>query len=114
MAETQLEVQEIIHKISRPQFNLKVSNQGEIDVQGDIASEDLQAILDSSYLRNSLYLEHQKELDRESNLMVIYIGLVFSTLVGLICFCALNQSPKYQNYRTYQHSYRIENHEFNG
>jgi hypothetical protein len=114
MEETQLEVQELIQKISRPSFNLKISNQGEIDVQGDIASEDLQAILDSSYLRNSLYLEHQKELDRESNLMVIYIGLVFSTLVGLICFCALNQSPKYQNYRTYQHSYRIENHEFNG
>ena len=114
MAETQLEVQEIIHKISRPQFNLKVSNQGEIDLQGDIASEDLQAILDSSYLRNTLYLEHQKQLDRESNLMVIYIGLIFSTLIGLICFCALNQSSKYQNYHTYQHSYRIENHEFNG
>jgi hypothetical protein len=111
MAETQLEVQEIIHKISRPQFNLKVSNQGEIDVQGDIASEDLQAILDSSYLRNSLYLEHQKQLDRESNLMVLYIGLIFSTLVGLICVCALNQSPKYTNY---QQSLGVRSHEFNG
>ena len=111
MENQQIEVQELIHKISRPSFNLKISNQGEIDVQGDIASEDLQAILDSSYLRNSLYLEHQKQLDRESNLMVLYIGIIFSTLVGLICFCALNQSPKYP---TYQHSYRIENHEFNG
>jgi hypothetical protein len=111
MEETQLATQEILQKISRPSFNLKISNQGEIDVQGDIASEDLQAILDSSYLRNSLYLEHQKQLDRESNLMVIYIGLIFSTLIGLIAFCALNQSQKYP---TYQQSQGIENHEFNG
>ena len=111
MAETQLEVQEIIHKISRPQFNLKISNHGEIDLQGDIASEDLQAILDSSYLRNTLYLEHQKQLDRESNLMVLYIGLIFSTLVGLICFCALNQSPKYTNY---QQSQGVKSYVING
>ena len=102
MAEAQLEVQEIIHKISRPSFNLKISNQGEIDIQGDVNSDDLQTILDASYLRNSLYLEHQKQLDRESNLMVLYIGLIFSTLVGLICFCALNQSPKYTNYQQSQ------------
>ena len=114
MEELQLKTLEPLHKISRPQFNLKLSKQGEIDLQGDINSDDLQAILDSSYLRNSLYLEHQKQLDRESNLMVVYIGLIFSSLIGLMCFCALNQSPKYQNYRTYQHSYRIENHEFNG
>ena len=99
MEETQIELLEPLHKISRPQFNLKISNQGEIDIQGDIASEDLQAVLDSSYLRNSLYLEHQKQLDRESNLMVLYIGLIFSSLIGLMCFCALNQSPKYHNYQ---------------
>ena len=111
MAESQIEVQEILHKISHPQFNLKISNQGEIDIQGDINSDDLQAILDSSYLRNSLYLEHQKRLDRESNLMVIYIGLIFSTLVGLICFCALNTNQKYS---TYQQSLGVKNYEFNG
>jgi hypothetical protein len=111
MENQQIEVQELIHKISRPQFNLKISNQGEIDIQGDIDSEDLQAILDSSYLRNSLYLEHQKQLDRESNLMVLYIGLIFSSLIGLICFCALNQSPKYP---TYQQSLGVKSHEFNG
>ena len=114
MEETQLQLLEPLQKISRPQFNLKISNQGEIDIQGDIDSTDLQAILDASYLRNSLYLEHQKQLDRESNLMVCYIGLIFSSLIGLICFCALNQSPKYQNYRTYQQSLGVKNHEFNG
>jgi len=114
MEETQLQLLEPLQKISRPQFNLKISNQGEIDIQGDIDSEDLQAILDSSYLRNSLYLEHQKQLDRESNLMVLYIGLIFSSLIGLMCFCALNQSSKYQNYRTYQHSQRIQNYVYNG
>lgn len=111
MAENQLEVQEIIHKISRPPLNLRISKQGELDLQGDISSDDLQTVLDASYLKSTLYLEHQKQLDRESNLMVIYIGLIFSTLIGLICFCALNQSSKYQNY---QQSYRIGNHEFNG
>ena len=111
MAETQLEVQEIIHKISRPQFNLKISNQGEIDIQGDIDSIDLQMVLDASYLKSSLYLEHQKQLDRESNLMVIYIGLIFSSLIGLICFCALNQSQKYP---TYQQSQGTQNHVYNG
>ena len=114
MEELQLKTLEPLQKISRPSLNLRISNQGEIDLQGDVASEDLQAILDSSYLRNSLYLEHQKQLDRESNLMVLYIGLIFSSLIGLISFCALNQSPKYQNYRTYQQSLGVQNHEFNG
>lgn len=111
MEETQLQLLEPLQKISRPSLNLRISNQGEIDIQGDIDSEDLQAILDSSYLRNSLYLEHQKQLDRESNLMVLYIGIIFSTLVGLICFCGLNQSSKYTNY---QQSLGVKNYEFNG
>ena len=111
MEELQLKTLEPLQKISRPSLNLRISNQGEIDLQGDVASEDLQAILDSSYLRNSLYLEHQKQLDRESNLMVLYIGLIFSSLIGLISFCALNQSPKYP---TYQQSLGVQNHEFNG
>ena len=114
MEETQLVTQEILQKISRPQFNLKISNQGEIDIQGDIDSTDLQTILDASYLKTNLYLAHQKQLDRESNLMVLYIGCIFSSLIGLMCFCALNQSPKYQNYRTYQQSLGIKNHVING
>ena len=111
MEELQLKTLEPLQKISRPSLSLKISNQGELDLQGDIATDDLQTILDASYLRNSLYLEHQKQLDRESNLMVLYIGLIFSTLVGLICFCALNQSSKYTNY---QQSLGVQNHEFNG
>jgi hypothetical protein len=99
MEETQVETQLQLQKIS-PQFNLKISNTGEIDIKGDIKSDDLQAILDSSYLRNKLFLKHQKQLDHESNLMVIYIGLVFSTLVGLTCFCLFNQSPKSHTYQS--------------
>jgi hypothetical protein len=110
MEESQIATQEILHKISRPPLNLRISNHGDIALQGDINSDDLQTILDASYLRNSLYLEHQKQLDRESNLMVLYIGLIFSSLIGLIAFCFFNQSPKYPT----QHSYRIENHECNG
>jgi len=98
MEQTQIETQEILQKIS-PQFNLRISNTGEVDVRGDIKSDDLQAILDSSHLRNKLYLDHQKHLDHESNLMVIYIGLVFSALVGLACFCLFNQSPKTNTYQ---------------
>ena len=111
MEESQIVTQEILHKISHPQFNLKISNQGDIALQGDIDSTDLQTILDASYLKTNLYLEHQKQLDRESNLMVCYIGLIFSTLIGLICFCALNTNQKYP---TYQQSLGVQNHEFNG
>ena len=100
MEQTQIEAQEILQKISAPQFNLRISNTGEIDLQGDIKSEDLQSILDSSHLRNKLYLEHQKHLDHESNLMACYIGLIFSSLIGLTCFCLLNQSPKNHTYQS--------------
>jgi hypothetical protein len=110
MEETQIETLKPLQKISPPQFNLRISNTGEIDLRGDIKGEDLQAILDSSHLRNKLYLKHQKQLDRESNLMVCYIGLVFSTLVALTCFCLLNQSPKSQNYQ----SSGVPNHVVNG
>jgi hypothetical protein len=99
MEKTQIKTLEPLQKISPPQFKLRISNTGEIDLRGDIGSDDLQTILDSSHLRNKLFLEHQKHLDHESNLMVIYIGLVFSTLVGLTCFCLFNQSPKTNTYQ---------------
>ena len=110
MEETQIKTLETLQKISRPHINLRISNSGEIDLQGDIKGEDLQSILDSSHLRNKLYLEHQKQLDHDSNLMVIYIGLVFSTLVGLTCFCAMNQSQKPHTYQ----SSGVINHVHNG
>jgi hypothetical protein len=100
MEETQLNTLEALQKISRPHINLRISNSGEIDLRGDIDSEDLQSILDSSHLRNKLYLDHQKQLDRDSNLMAIYIGLVFSSLIALTCFCLLNQSPKNHTYQS--------------
>jgi hypothetical protein len=100
MEETQIKTLETLQKISPRQFNLRISNTGEVDIKGDIKGEDLQVILDSSHLRNKLYLEHQKHLDHESNLVVCYIGLIFSTLVGLTCFCLLNQSPKNHTYQS--------------
>lgn len=109
MEKTQIQVQENLQKISQ-KLNLRISNQGEVDLQGDINSTDLQSVLDSSHLRNKLYLEYQKQIDRESNLMVIYIGLIFSSLIGLICFCAMNQSPK----SSYQQSLGVQNHVYNG
>jgi hypothetical protein len=100
MEEPQIKTLETLQKISPKQFKLRISNQGEIDLRGDIKSDDLQAILDSSHLRNKLYLEHQKQLDHESNLMIVYIGLVFSSLIGLTCFCLFNQSPKTHTYQS--------------
>ncbi len=100
MEETQLETLKPLQKISRPHINLRISNSGEVDIKGDIRSDDLQAILDSSHLRNKLYLDHQKQLDHESNLMAIYIGLIFSSLIALTCFCLLNQSPKSHTYQS--------------
>jgi hypothetical protein len=110
MEETQIETLKPLQKISPPQFNLRISNTGEIALQGDIKGEDLQAILDSSHLRNKLYLDHQKQLDHESNLMAIYIGLIFSSLIALTCFCLFNQSPKSHTYQ----SLGVINHVVNG
>lgn len=109
MEETQIQVQETLQKTS-PKLNLRISRRGDLDLQGDVNSTDLQTILDNSHLRNKLYLEYQKHFDRESNITVLYIGLIFSSLIGLICFCAMNQSPK----SSYQQSLGVLNHEFNG
>ena len=104
----EIQVQETLQKMS-PKLNLRISNKGEVDLQGVVNSTDLQNILDNSHLRNKLYLEYQKQIDRESNLMVIYIGLVFSSVIGLICFCAMNQSKT-----TYQQSLGVQNYVHNG
>ena len=104
----EIQVQETLQKMS-PKLNLRISNQGEVDLQGVVNSTDLQNIIDNSHLRNKLYLEYQKQIDRESNLMVIYIGLVFSSVIGLICFCAMNQSKT-----TYQQSLGVQNYVHNG
>ena len=104
----EIQVHETLQKMS-PKLNLRISNQGEVDLQGVVNSTDLQNIIDNSHLRNKLYLEYQKQIDRESNLMVIYIGLVFSSVIGLICFCAMNQSKT-----TYQQSLGVQNYVHNG
>lgn len=111
MEENTPQLTEIIHKISPLPLSLRISNTGEVDVKGDIPSEELQPILDNSFLRYQLYLNHQKELERENNLTAIYIGCIFSFLVALAVFCAFNQSPKSQNF---QQSLEVTNHGING
>lgn len=99
MAENHTHTQELIQKISPIPLKLEISDKGNLSVNGDIKTDDLQPILDSSYLRYQLYLNHQKEMVRESNLTAIYIGCIFSTLIGIAVFCAFNQTPKNQNFQ---------------
>ncbi|MFM6157020.1 MAG: hypothetical protein ACKPE3_29165, partial [Sphaerospermopsis kisseleviana] len=100
---------ELIQKISPIPLNLEISDNGNLSLNGDINQDDLQPILDNSFLRYQFYLNHQKELDRENNLTAIYIGCVFSFLIAIAVFCAFNQSPK----NNYQQSFEV-NHERNG
>jgi hypothetical protein len=95
MENQEIRIQENIQMISN-QLRLKISNRGEIDLQGEIKSDDLQNILDAAHLKNQIYLNHQQYLDRENNLMVLYIGLIFTILIGLISYCLMNQIPKNQ------------------
>ncbi|MFM6155068.1 MAG: hypothetical protein ACKPE3_19070 [Sphaerospermopsis kisseleviana] len=111
MAENHIHTQELIQKISPIPLNLQISNTGDLKVSGDINQEELQPILDTSFLRYQLFLNQQKELDRESNLTAIYIGCIFSFLISLAVFCAFNQSPKSHNF---QQSFEVRNHERNG
>lgn len=90
----QEQLQETLQKISPIPLRLEISENGNLSVNGDIANDDLQPILDNSFLRYRLYLDHQKTLARENNLTAIYIGLVFSILLGLLTFCLF--SPKQQ------------------
>lgn len=110
MAENHHTTRELIHKTSPIPLSLKISNTGEIDVKGDIKNDDLQPILDNSFLRYQLYLNHQKELERENNLTAIYIGCIFSFLIAISVFCAFNQVPKNQNF---QQSLEATNHGYN-
>jgi hypothetical protein len=108
MEEITPQLTQIIDKISPIPLSLKISNTGEVNVTGDWLTEDLQPILDNSYLKYQLYLKHQKELVRESNLTSLCIGGIFSALIGIAVFCCFNQAPKnlqqslqVQNYGTH-------------
>ena len=94
--------QEILNKISPLPLTLEISDNGNLKLNGDINSDDLQPILDNSFLRYQLYLNHQKNLERENNLISVYIGLIFSFLIGLSVFCCLNlQSQTQSNLEVY-------------
>lgn len=77
-----------------PQFSLNISSQGDLKVSGEVLPTELQSILDSSHLRANLYQKHQEYLQREADKTALYIGFIFSGLIGLSIFCLFNQSPK--------------------
>ena len=77
-----------------PQFSLDISSKGDLKVTGEVLPTELQTILDSSHLRASLYQKHQEYLQREADRTALYIGFIFSGLIGLSIFCLFNQSPK--------------------
>jgi len=85
-----------LHQKSRIPLNLRLSDTGNLHVQGDIKPEDLQSILDCSQLRLKICQEHEQRLNRENNLAAIYIGLIISSVLGLSIFCLFNQAPKIQ------------------
>ena len=93
-----MEVIEIKEKIQmiEPQTlnisNLRISNQGDVILSGKIKTDELQMILDDSLIKSKNYLEYQKYIDSEMNKSSIIIGLIFSSLIGLIVFCLFNQS----------------------
>ena len=93
-----MEVIEIKEKIQmiEPQTlnisNLRISNQGDVILSGKIKTDELQMILDDSQIKSKNYLEYQKYIDSEMNKSSIIIGLIFSSLIGLIVFCLFNQS----------------------
>ena len=93
-----MEVTEIKEKLQmiEPQTlnisNLRISNQGDVILSGKIKTDELQMILDDSLIKSKNYLEYQKYIDSEMNKSSIIIGLIFSSLIGLIVFCLFNQS----------------------
>lgn len=102
---------EIIDKISPIPLSLKISSTGEVNVTGDLLTEDLQPILDNSQIKYQLYLNHQRELVRESNLTSLYIGCIFSAMIGIAVFCCFNQASKNQNL---QQSLQVQNYDTHG
>ena len=72
--------------------NLRISSQGDLNLSGKIKTDELQMILDDSLVKSRNYLEYQKYIDSEMNKSSIIIGLIFSSLIGLIVFCLFNQS----------------------
>ena len=89
--------QEILNKISPLPLTLEISDNGNLKLNGDINSDDLQPILDNSFLRYQIFLNHQKNLERENNLISIYIGIIFSVLFGLSIYCCFNLQSQTQS-----------------
>jgi hypothetical protein len=88
-AKTDLKQRLVIH----PQPQLNISEQGNLHIEGDIDAIDLQAILDTSIIKQRLYLEHQRRLQSESDRCAVIIGCIFAGFIGLSVFCLFNQKP---------------------
>lgn len=92
---TEIQIKEKLQMIESQTSNissLRISNQGDVILSGKLKTDELQMILDDSQIKSKNYLEYQKYIDSEMNKSSIIIGLVFSSLIGLIVFCLFNQS----------------------
>jgi hypothetical protein len=110
MEESQIQIKEKLQMIDSQTSNisnLRITNQGDVSLSGNLKTDELQMILDDSQTKSKNYLEYQKYIDSEMNKSSIIIGLIFSSLIGLIAFCFFNQSPKSQNYQSLGVSYVI-------
>lgn len=92
---TEIQIKEKLQMIEPLTSNissLRISNHGEVILSGKLKTDELQMILDNSQIKSKNYLEYQKYIDSEMNKSSIIIGLIFSSLIGLIVFCLFNQS----------------------
>ena len=79
------------------QPSLQISEKGELRLVGKIP-DNIQPILDATQLQSREYRRHQERLSRDSNLMSIYFGVIFSIVVGLIIFSICNVKTQPQAY----------------
>ena len=84
---------------------LDINEKGEVKIRGDVTPEIFQTILDASHLKSLAYQKHQEKLDKEANLMTIYIGVIFASVLGLVVFSFCNLKP--QSQQSYNHAQSI-------
>jgi hypothetical protein len=110
MEQSQIQIKEKLQMIDSQTSNisnLRISNRGEVSLSGNLKTDELQMILDDSQIKSKNYLEYQKYIDSELNKSSIIIGLIFSSLIGLIAFCFFNQSQKIQKLHSLGVSYVV-------
>lgn len=83
-------MEELKPPITPPQISLRLSEKGELRLNGEATAKTLKTILEASIVQSEAYRVHQAKLDTESNLMSIYLGIIFASFLGLTVFCLFN------------------------